>query len=265
MLTALRQFARIDATKRARDHAVWLGPTLREASGSDNLCLGLFSAGRSIHEAQLRLVDALAEGLPAGRWLDVGSGLGGPAHRWLEDEDRQVTAVELVPGRVARTPPHPRLRSIVGDADRMPFFEEFDVVLALESGHYARDLSQFLHQCWLALSPGGWLSAAVVLRKREHLRLYDVGVIRAAEQALGCSPLATSEDWESILARTGFVDVRLQDRSKEVIAGLPLWADALATAGGSRGSLGARCLRYVARRGSSGPLRYGLVRARKPQ
>lgn len=264
MLRALRQITRIDAAKRARDHAAWLGPTVREAAGTEHLDLGLFEPGSTIEEAQLRLIDEVAEGLGAGHWLDVGSGLGGPAHRWLEQADRRVTAYEIVPGRAARTRPHERLRVLVGDCDRMPFDAEFDAVVALESANCARDLAQFLHQCWVALKPGGVLSAATVLRQRERLRLYDVGVIRAAEQALGCSSLVTTEDWQNELQRLGFVDLSVSDRSTDVLAGLELWADALSAAPSSLSALGARGLRYLSKRGLSGPLRYALVRATKP-
>jgi len=263
VLRALRQLTRIDATKRARDHAAWMGETLRAASGSDFLCLGLFADGRSIHDAQLALCDELVEGLPAGDWLDVGSGLGGPAHYWLSEPKRRITAFEIVDGRRDRTPPHERLTVRGGDLDRMPFDGDFDAVIALESAHYARDLGQFVRQCWRALRPGGQLRAAVVLRQTEQLRLYDQGVLRAAEQGMGCPPLQTLGAWEHHL-EAGFEDVHVDNRTADVIGGLAAWGDAFSGVDGLPGGLGARGMRYLARRGVSGPLRYALVRATRP-
>ena len=261
MLKALRQIARIDAAKRSRDHASWLGPVVQEASGSEFLCLGL--GDQELGAAQRALADRVVEGLPAGDWLDIGAGLGGPAHRWLEDEDRWVTAYEIAPGRQSRMRRHPRLRGLVGDMDRMPFDAEFDAAILLESAHHGRELTQLLHQCWTALRPGGQLRAAVVLRQRERLRLYDVGVIRAAEQALGCAPLVTTEDWQRGLTYMCFEAVQIEDLTAEVLPVLPRWAEALDRVGGSTASVGARGLRYLAHRGLSGPLRYALVRATK--
>jgi SAM-dependent methyltransferase len=261
MLKALRHLTRLDATKRTRDwYAANLDRLDRATSGSLHLNLGLGPGPLPV--AQKALAAAMAEGLPAGHWLDVGCGLGGPALQWLDaDPALRVTGLELVPEILDRARIHiprldGRLRLVGGDADQMPFDPEFDAVIALDSVWHVRDRVQFTQQAWRALKPGGVLRLTDLACRPEHLRLYDAAVVAAARKGLGAHALSTAQRWTATLQANGFEAVTVTDQSAERVDLLEDWSHAVG------GALG-RGLGYLHQRRAGGPLAFLLVEARK--
>ena len=257
-LGTLSHLVRLDATKRT---VAWYRANLdrldRASEGSLHLNLG-WGQG-PIPAAQERMAAQMAQGLASGRWLDVGSGLGGPARQWLAaDPELHVTGLELVPELLerSRTRPHERFRQLGGDADSMPFGPEFDAVLALDSVCHVRDRAQFCRQAWRALKPQGVLRLTDLACKHEALRLTDANVVAATRLALGAHALSSTQRWTSNLRDAGFEDILIKDVTADRVDVLEAWRLALG------GALG-RTLGYLHERRSGGPVAMLLVQARK--
>lgn len=263
MLSSLRHLTRLDATKRTRDwYAANLDRLDRATSGSLHLNLGMGPGREGLPAAQKALAAAMADGLPSGRWLDVGCGLGGPALQWLDaDPLLHVTGLELVPEILDRARTHVprldgRLRLVGGDADQMPFGPEFDAVIALDSVWHVRDRQQFVQQAWRALKPGGVLRLTDLACRPEHLRLYDAAVVAAARKALGAHALSTAQRWTATLHANGFEAVTVTDQTAERVELFEDWSRAVG------GALG-RGLGYLHQRRAGGPLAFLRVEATK--
>ncbi len=258
MLKTVSHLLRLDAPKRT---LAWYRANLDRLDQASEGSLHLnFGWGKGPPAAaQQRMAARMAQGLPSGRWLDVGSGLGGPAHQWLrEDPALHVTGLELVPELLERSRrrPHERYRQLGGDADCMPFGPEFDAVVALDSVWHLRDRAQFCRQAWRALKPGGLLRLTDLACKPEGLRLYDANIVATTRLALGAQALSSSQRWTANLAAAGFRDILVQDVTPDRVEVLQDWSRALG------GALG-RSLGYLHQRRSGGPLALLLVQARK--
>ncbi len=258
MLSDLRHLSRLDAARRSVDwYAANTARLDRATQGSLHLNLGMGPG--PLPEAQKRLADFVAEGLPGGHWLDIGCGLAGPALQWLAaDRSLRVTGLELVPELLerARHRTHERLRLLGGDADQMPFDQEFEAVIALDTVWHLRDRAQFSRQAWRALKPGGVLRLTDIAYRPERLRLYDAAVVTVARKALGAQALSTTERWSSHLSDCGFSKLKIQDITVERVDILEDWAHSLG------GALG-RGLGYLHHRRAGGPLAFLLIEARK--
>ena len=256
----MRHLLRLDAAKRTRD---WYRANLDafDQASEGSLHLNLGQGTGPIPSAQMDLADRMAEGLPSGHWLDVGCGLTGPALRWLErDPQLRVTGLELVPTILERARRqanrNDRLELMGGDGDKMPFSQQFDAVVALDSVWHMRDRRQFAQQAWRALKPGGWLRRTDIAAKPEQLRLYDAAVIAAARKGLGAHALSNPQRWTATLRACGFTDIVVRDITDDRMDILESWSHALG------GALG-RGLGYLHVRRTNAPLAFLLVDARK--
>ncbi len=138
----------------------------------------------------------------------------------------------------------------------MPFDQEFEAVIALDTVWHLRDRAQFSRQAWRALKPGGVLRLTDIAYRPERLRLYDAAVVTVARKALGAQALSTTERWSSHLSDCGFSKLKIQDITVERVDILEDWAHSLG------GALG-RGLGYLHHRRAGGPLAFLLIEARK--
>ena len=205
----------------------------------------------------------------------AGCGVGGPALRLAQARpDLRITGVNVVEAQLARAREGAtdRVGFLWADADELPFpAGSFDGVWCMDAAHQFRDRGQFTHQAAKVLAPGAPLVLTDWVNRPESRRLYDRGVLRGAEKALGSGGLGTLAEWQAHLGRYGFTDVQIEDLWPRVLPGLPRWADML------EGTLmpdtypralllaAARGLRYVHSRGLQGPLGYVLVRGVRAQ
>jgi SAM-dependent methyltransferase len=105
--------------------------------------------------------------------LEVGSGRGGGAcyiHRYMQP--RMMVGLDFSSQAVdfcVNTHCLDGLIFIAGDAERLPFAEEyFDAVINVESAHCYASMEAFLAQVWRVLRPGGYFLFAD-FRAREHV------------------------------------------------------------------------------------------------
>ena len=265
MLEPLTQFFRIDAVKRARDHAAWVSELRDAASGGSGYAnLGYGREGDLVGRQRALVSAAVGDEPLTGHWLDVGAGTCGPALQLLEaNPTLRITALELDADLRASAPRHSRLRVLGGDADKMPWqVSTFDGLLCIEAAHQFRDLAQFAHQAWVVLKPGARLVIADLVEKREHTRLYDGLVREGLRRAVAAPHMRTSQDWQGVLSGLPYEDVQVENVSDQVIPNLADWASALRSSGGGvLATPAAQGLDYLGRRGVGGPFAYVFVRA----
>ncbi len=155
-------------------------------------------------EACRNLVELVASGVPIGRRvLDVGSGLGGVveylhgAHPTAELTGINVQRDQLEVAR-ARVP---AARFVEMDATSMTFDDEtFDTVVCVEAAFHFPSRARFLEGALRVLRPGGHLAMADIL-----------SVPLPGEE----SSIATPADYQALLYRVGFTEVRVSDVTRE--------------------------------------------------
>jgi tocopherol O-methyltransferase len=184
-------------------------------------------------QAQIDLIEELL------RWsgvtqaqdiLDVGCGIGGSSLYLADKFGARVTGITLSPVQAQRAEArsqhtHIPGRFLVADALAMPFPNaSFDLVWALESGEHMPDKTQFLHECYRVLKPGGTLILATWCHRET-----DQQALTQQEQAhleqiyrVYCLPYVISlSNYAVITEELGFEAIRTEDWSAAVA---PFWS-----------------------------------------
>ncbi|TVL90386.1 cyclopropane-fatty-acyl-phospholipid synthase family protein [Streptomyces sp. SAJ15] len=134
--------------------------------------------GSSPLEAQDRLTDMMVERVPltsAGRFLDIGCGVGGPAVRYVRATGAYLAGVNVSACQIAACEElarseqlHERMEFHLADAtEKLPFDDaSFDAAWALESFPHM-DRAAALREISRVLRPGSRLALTDILRPRE--------------------------------------------------------------------------------------------------
>lgn len=155
-----------------------------------------------------RMVDHLIAPIEAGdgRVLDVACGQGGTTERLGHhfSPDR-VVAINLATSQLRatgeRAPDAQRARmdaAALGFADRT-----FDAVVCIEAAFHFETREDFLREAFRVLRPGGTLALADIIARSRAGRIPHANMVRDLDE------------YRAVLERTGFVDVRLEDRTTE--------------------------------------------------
>lgn len=141
----------------------------------EHLHHGYWEDGESIEQAQIKLMERLAEQarIPrAARVLDIGCGLGGSAFWLAEQYNCRVTGLTISPVQARMAAKKARSKALsdrvqfqVTDANAwQPEPGSVDVVWIMESSEHFRDKKDFFARCATALKPGGVLAVCAWLR-----------------------------------------------------------------------------------------------------
>ena len=136
---------------------------------------------------------------PGDQVCDIGSGKGYLVRKLLERGAASVTAVDISLPYLARMVGQPGIVPILANAERLPFAEHFDVVLATDVLEHVLNVGAFLYSANRALRSGGRLYVRVPFRENllqyapqagcpyrfVHLRTYDRALLRQALEEAG--------------------------------------------------------------------------------
>ena len=165
-------------------------------------------------------VDRLVAGLDLGgrKVLDIGSGLGGPAFYMARKYGAQVTGIDLEPHLVERASTRAfelgmkasvefRLAR-VGPLDFPD--NQFDLVISSGAVTQTSDKDGLFSEAWRVLKPGGMVSCYEWMKCEGE---YSKDMLHWFELEGLTYELETLETHGTILSRTGFVDIELEDVS----------------------------------------------------
>lgn len=183
-------------------------------------------------QAQIDLIEELltwARVDGANHLLDVGCGIGGSTLYLAEKFGGQATGITLSPVQAQRAQERSHQARIpatflVADALAMPFADaSFDLVWSLESGEHMPDKTQFLHECYRVLKPGGTLILVTWCHREARDRPLTPSEQRHLQSIyqVYCLPYIISlANYEAIAQALGFQDIRTEDWSAAVA---PFW------------------------------------------
>ncbi len=130
---------------------------------------------------------------------DIGSGKGSLVRKLLQRGAASVTAVDISLPYLARMVGQPRIVPIRANAERLPFADHFDVLVATDVLEHVLNVGAFLYSANRALRSGGRLYLRVPFRENllqyapqagcpyrfVHLRTYDRPLLRQALEEAG--------------------------------------------------------------------------------
>lgn len=223
------------ANKDIVEYYTQAGPDYAAWSRNFNMHFGFWRSGMSLFDREAMLEqmnnEVFARGasktsLPT-QLLDLGCGVGTVARSAVRHfPHSQVVGITLVPSQVRqaiRLTPQPlidRVRFVVGDYTRMPFGEAtFDFAYALESSCYApgTDKGPLIEEARRVLRRGGRLVIADAMLRSRSIRSPATRIaLRALCNGWGLSTLGVLSEVVRRLRDFGFVDVRVEDISRNV-------------------------------------------------
>ncbi|ESY79677.1 SAM-dependent methlyltransferase [Mesorhizobium sp. LNHC221B00] len=145
---------------------------------------------------------------PAGRLLDIGSGIGGPARFVANSADADVTGIDLTQSYVdvatslsKRTGMADRTRFVQGSALDMPFGNaSFDAAMILHVGMNLPDKAKLMSEAARVLRPGGVFAVYDVMRLKPGTLTFPLPW--ASDETM--SFVATPDDYRSAATTAGF-------------------------------------------------------------
>lgn len=170
------------------------------------------------HYGGLAANDALAEatGMATGKTVvDFCAGLGGPARYWAGRYGVQVTGIELNPNRVtgaaeltALVGLQDRVRVVQGNVLRAPLEDaSTDIVVSQEALLHVPDKSAALGEAYRILKPGGRLAFTDWIVHKPLSTKEAEGMW----QGIAAQTLQSVDEYRSILAKTGFTVLAVED------------------------------------------------------
>jgi ubiquinone/menaquinone biosynthesis C-methylase UbiE len=186
-------------------------------------------------EAQKQLVRQVAE---LGHFqkgmhiLDVGCGLGGPAHMVFMEHDCMVFGID--PGRYQIEQAAPWLREQTspnklfihyGDAMNLPYANNsFHGMYSIESAFHYPDKAQFIKEAARTLKQNGILVVADILRLPDKK---DTWFSRALGQGLSAETFYTVDLYKKAALQDGLKVIQDWDISGNVARAFPIWTRSL--------------------------------------
>jgi len=167
-----------------------------------------------LNYGQEALVRRTAAGLPRGRWLDVGCGVGGPARLLAAERDAEIVGINISREQLSQAAPAPRVRFQYGDACAMPLESaSFDGVYAIETAFHYPDKAAFAREAFRVLRPGGRFAMADMVIEERGATLFH----RIFHKWLGVLNLHTVPSWRRDLEAAGFRGLHVEDVTREVL------------------------------------------------
>ena len=180
----------------------------------EHLHHGYWENGESIEDAQLKLMEKLAEraAIPRGAdVLDIGCGIGGSAI-WLSDKfDCRVTGFTVSPVQLRMAQRRARARQLddrvrfqLVDANLWsPDRESVDAIWIMESSEHFLDKESFFGRCARALRPGGVLAVAAWLRGKNSTDPQRRQLVEKIGRAMLSASLDTIDQYACWMRRVG--------------------------------------------------------------
>lgn len=171
---------------------------------------------------------AEAMGVEGGeKFLDVGSGFGGPARFLAGQYGCLVTGIDLTPDYIEiaktlarKTKLEEQLTFIQGDALHLPFPEDsFDFAWTMHVGMNISDKESLYREIHRVVKPGGKLGIYDILRTASESPIYPLPWAAHPETSF----LATPEEMRDYLKKGGFRSVESEDKTRplfEWLAGI---------------------------------------------
>jgi tocopherol O-methyltransferase len=188
------------------------------------------------HQAQIDLIEALlqwASVQEAQHILDAGCGIGGSALYLCKRYQANVIGITLSPKQAARANERAAIAGLadqahfqVADVLATPFDDEsFDLIWSMESGEHYPDKSQFFHESYRLLKPGGQLLMATWCHRPTHslagaLTESEQWHLDALYQVYHLPYVLAIPDYAHLAERAGFTQIRTGDWSEAVA---PFW------------------------------------------
>lgn len=158
----------------------------------------------------------------AGRWLDVGCGIGGPACLLGRELPQvEITGINITEHQIEQATQRAidqrldrRVRFQHGDACKMPFEADglFDGLYSIESAFHYPSKLDFAKEAYRVLRPGGAFACADLVRREGcQPRLGDRLVTSLFFNWFGAFKTLTSGDWRQVLETAGFRHVETRD------------------------------------------------------
>jgi tocopherol O-methyltransferase len=190
---------------------------------------GYWENGESIKQAQLKLMERLAEKAQIARGadvLDIGCGLGGSAF-WLADHyECRVTGITISPVQVRMATKKAkskglanRLKFLVADANTwQPQPESVDLVWIMESSEHFKNKRSFFARCAYALKPGGVLAVCAWLRGEQSEN--EQQLVATIAEAMFSASLDTLSQYVQWMRQAKLEVETAQDITQNVV---PTW------------------------------------------
>ena len=138
-----------------------LGITVDDPLSVDELCAFDQLHYHGTHALDVAMAMIGIDGAP--RWLEIGSGLGGPARYIAAYSDTRITALELQPDQheiaqslTARCGLADRIEHVCGDIHRFGRADgSFDAIVSWLALYHIPERPRLLQKCYQLLAPGG--------------------------------------------------------------------------------------------------------------
>ncbi len=163
-----------------------------------------------------------------GNVLDVGCG-DGKITAWIAKKNRNghVVGVDVSQSMIAFAKEHfpqdghPNLEFSIADASELFYKEQFDIVVSLSTLHWVLDQEKALRGIWESLVPGG--KTYIFTYAKAPMNLSKVAEDLILSEKWGSyfpgykneRVYFTKEEYEKLLLKSGFSDVRIKTRPSE--------------------------------------------------
>jgi cyclopropane fatty-acyl-phospholipid synthase-like methyltransferase len=188
-------------------------------------------------KAQKSLVRLTVEDfIKAGKWLDVGCGLGGPACLNAQDNSEvTITGININYEQIAEARKraeklglNSRVNFTYGNACSMPLPDNsFNCVYAIETAFHYPDKSAFVREAWRVLHQDGQFAVADIVYDKSKFTPLAPLHIMIGKLIISIPEFFTPDKWRQSLNCAGFKNIDIQDITHQTFGLLHLWADSI--------------------------------------